>query len=76
MEHVRNMTLSVQRPEWGSEGYWENEHIFNRFPIFFYICFFLSLFSIRTVFKKINAHLKPPSTEASSGSRPLVSYPP
>ena len=22
------------------EGYWGNGHIFNRFPIFFYICFF------------------------------------
>ena len=37
--------------------YWGNEHIFNRFPIFFYICFFLSSFSTRMVFKKINAHL-------------------
>ena len=39
------------------EGYWGNGHIFNRFPIFFYICFFLSPFSTRMVFKKINAHL-------------------
>ena len=30
---------------------------FNRFPIFLYICFFLSPFSTRMVFKKINAHL-------------------
>ena len=41
----------------GFEGYWGNEHIFNRFPIFVYICFFLSPFSTRMVFKKINAHL-------------------
>ena len=34
-----------------------NEHIFNRFPIFFYICFLLSPFSTRMVFKKINTHL-------------------
>ena len=35
-----------------------NECIFNRFPIFFYICFFfLSSFSIRMVFKKINTLL-------------------
>ena len=35
-----------------------NEYIFNRFPIFFYICFFfLSSFSIRMVFKKINTLL-------------------
>ena len=30
---------------------------FNSFSIFFYICFFLSSFSLRMVFKKINAHL-------------------
>ena len=41
----------------GVEGYWGHEHIFNRFPIFFYLCFFLSPFSTRMVFKKINAHL-------------------
>ena len=42
-----------------------NEHIFNRFPIEtycrfqfpFYICFFLSPFSTRMVFLKINAHV-------------------
>ena len=34
-----------------------NEHIFNRFPIFFYICFFLSPFCIRMVLKKSNVHL-------------------
>ena len=39
------------------QGYWGNGHIFNRFPIFFYICFFLSPFSTRIVFLKINAHL-------------------
>ena len=38
-------------------GSWGNEHIFNRFPIFVYICFFLFPFSTRMVFKKINAHL-------------------
>ena len=36
----------------GVEGYWGNEHIFNRFPIFFYICFFLSPFCTRMVFFK------------------------
>jgi len=36
----------------GVEGYGGNEHILNRFPIFFYICFFLSPFSTRMVFKK------------------------
>ena len=30
-----------------------NDHIFNRFPVFFYICFFLSPFSTRMVFKKL-----------------------
>ena len=39
------------------KGLGENEHICNRFPIFLYICFFLSPFSTRMVFKKINAHL-------------------
>lgn len=38
-------------------GYWRNEHIFNRLPIFFYICFFLSPFSTRMVFLKIHACL-------------------
>ena len=41
----------------GVEGYWGNEHIFNRFPIFVYIWFFLSPFSTRLMFKNINAHL-------------------
>ena len=37
-----------------------NEYIFNRFPIFFYLCFFFffwSSFSTRMVFKKINTLL-------------------
>ena len=41
----------------GVERYWGNEHIFNRFPIFVYICFFLSAFSTRFMLKKINAYL-------------------
>ena len=50
----------------GVEGYWENEHVFNRFPIFVYICFFLSPFSTRMVFKKINAHLIMQETQVLS----------
>lgn len=38
------------------EGYWGNEHIFNRFPIFFYICFFVPLLYKDGVLKS-NAHL-------------------
>lgn len=34
-----------------------NEHIFDRFPIFFYICFFLSPFCTSMVFLKSNVHL-------------------
>ena len=50
----------------GVEGYWGNEHIFNTFPIFVYICFFLSPFSTRMVFKKINAHLIMQETQVLS----------